>query len=75
MLGNRLKELQQQADPPVYCCRQPVFGFGENKGCRYIDAIVKDGGIDRGLETVATENERVKKFGFTAPELERAKRR
>jgi len=35
---------------------------------------VNNGGLTRGLETLLTEAERVKQFGFTATELERAKK-
>ena len=35
---------------------------------------MKDDGIERGLEAVFTEAERVARFGFTATELDRQKR-
>jgi zinc protease len=36
---------------------------------------VRDGGVVRGLDALLTEAERVARFGFTPPELERAKAR
>jgi zinc protease len=36
-------------------------------------AVVKDGECERGLDALVTENERVKKFGFTKTEFDRQK--
>ena len=73
MLNARLDELRQQADPPF------AFAFaGLGGGLRTVDfaqmiAIVQGSGALRGLEAVLTEAERVRRFGFTEGELERAK--
>ncbi|HET7039229.1 MAG TPA: insulinase family protein, partial [Gemmatimonadales bacterium] len=75
MLNERLYEQSQEADPPF-------LGGGAGQG-RFIGAIevfslgagVKDGGVVRGLDALLTEAERVARFGFTAPELERARAR
>lgn len=74
MLGNRLKELQQQANPPFIAAGSRYSGLVRTKDAYTSYAVVKDSGVERGLEAIVTENERVKKYGFTAPELERAKK-
>lgn len=73
MLNARLSELAQQRDAPF-------LGAGSSKGRvlrtadgYVIGAGVADGGIERGLEAILTEAERVARHGFTATELERAK--
>jgi len=75
MLNARLYEISQKADPPF-------LGAGVGQG-RFIGAkeffqmfaAVKDGAIPPGLDALLTEATRVERFGFTAPELERAKAR
>ena len=73
VLNARLDELRQQADPPF------AFAFaGLGGGLRTVDfaqmvAIVQGAGALRGLKALLTEAERVRRFGFTAGELERAK--
>ena len=44
-----------------------------SKGAYLLSAGVPEDGIERGLGVVFTEAERVARFGFTAPELERQK--
>jgi zinc protease len=73
MLNARFFELSQQADPPF-------LGGGGGQG-RFIGAkevfqlfaSVRENGAVRGLDALLTEAERVARFGFTAPELERAR--
>jgi len=74
MIGERVNELIQQADPP--------FTYASiNYGSSYVRtrsqytgfAIVKETGIERGLTALLEENERVKRFGFTESELKREK--
>ena len=73
MLNARLDELRLQADPPF------MFGFsGQGQFARGVDAyqlvaLVAEDGIERGLETLLTEAERVVQNGFTETELEREK--
>ena len=69
MLNDRLFEIQQRPDAPF------LFGsVGQGRFVRPLEvwlmvAGVPDGGTVRGLEAVLTEAERVRRFGFTAPEL------
>lgn len=73
MLSGRLEELTKQANPPF------TFGYsGYSPDLGNIDtyegyAFVAEGGALKGLEVLLEENERVKKHGFTATELERVK--
>lgn len=74
MLNQRLSELQKLAEPPFL---QAGASFGNEvrtKNSYSVYAVVKDNGLDKGLNSLIAENERVKRFGFTAGELERAKK-
>ena len=73
---NRLQELTQKANPP--------FVYGYSYYSNYYIAPTKDAwcsmamakdaaGIDEALTALVTENKRMKEFGFTATEYERAK--
>ena len=73
ILNSRLSELVQQADPPF------LFGvsnrglFIRSKEVYLLQAVVREDGINLGLETLLTEAERVDRFGFTQSELDRQK--
>jgi zinc protease len=73
MLGARLRELTYTADPPYASANSSKGAFIRTREFYYLGATVKDGEIARGLDAVLTEAERVKKFGFTESEFERAK--
>lgn len=74
MLNQRLEELQKQANPPFINAYSFYGNMVRTKDNYVSNAMVKEDGIEKGLETVLTENERVKQFGFTASELERQKK-
>lgn len=74
MLSSRLKELTVLADAP-FAMAQSDYG---NFLARSIDAyqlyaFPKENKIEKSFETLLLENERIKKFGFTATEFERTK--
>jgi zinc protease len=74
MLNQRMSELAQSTNPPFIGAGA---GFGsEARGYEgFINvAIPSKKGIDTALNAIITEVERVKKFGFTQSELERAKK-
>lgn len=74
MLSARFSELAQAADAPF------LFAFGgrgrflaRTKDSASLVAVVKEGNVERGLEALVTEAERVSRFGFTESELARQK--
>lgn len=73
MLNNRLSELTKKAAPPYLYGYSGQGQFVRTKGVYFLGAGVKEGGIKRGIETLLTEAARVKKFGFTETEFDRAK--
>lgn len=74
MLNQRLQELAQSGNPPFVAAGT---GFGEfvrgNENFRAV-AYVGTGDIKKGLEALTAELERAERFGFTAGELDRAKK-
>lgn len=75
MLNQRLSELQQQADAPFLYASS---AYSSLQGLSAKDAYssyvtTNEAGVVRGLKTVAEENERVKRHGFTQSELSRYK--
>ena len=73
MLNERLNELTRQSDPPFLGGFSFNGRFVRTKDFYALGATVKDGGIERGLDAILTEAARVRRFGFTATELERQK--
>ena len=73
MIANRFEEITQQADAPF------VFGQGEygelvkSKDAFQMLAVPKEGKELEGLTALLLEAEKIKRFGFTNSELERAK--
>lgn len=73
MIAARFGEISKQADPPFL---QAGFNISEiiaNIGGATALAVPKAGQFERGVKAMFTEVERVKKFGFTQGELDRAK--
>jgi len=74
MFNFRMFEITQSSEDP------PFLGAGSGKGrfvrgsdVYQVGAAVKDGEIERGLESVLVEAQRVERFGFTEAELDRQK--
>lgn len=74
MLNRRFSELAQKPDPPFLNAMSGRGLFVRSKEASILNALVKEGGIERGLEALFTESERIARFGFTPTELERQKR-
>jgi zinc protease len=74
MLSARFAEIAQQPNAPFL---QAFAGrgnfFAKSKDTATLGALVKEDGIERGLDSLLVEAERVARFGFTATELERQK--
>ncbi len=73
MLNDRLRELTVQADPPFLFAVAAAGGFVRGVDASEFSANVTEDGVERGLEALLTEAERVARHGFTASELEREK--
>ncbi|QRR01836.1 M16 family metallopeptidase [Dyadobacter sandarakinus] len=75
MMGQRMQELTQKADPPfLYGGSQYGEFLGDLDSYTSI-ALAKDTpGMKTALTALLEENARVQKFGFTQPELDRAKK-
>ncbi|MCU0450963.1 MAG: insulinase family protein [Bernardetiaceae bacterium] len=74
MLNARLDELRQKADPPFVFGFSGYSGYVRTKDAYFANVVTSETGLERGLKTVLEESERVKRFGFTATELDRAKK-
>src|SRR6185436_10116150 len=74
MLGARFSELTQKPDAPFLAAGAGRRLFlARTKEQVSLSARVKEDGIERGLEGLLAEAERVARFGFTTTELERQK--
>lgn len=73
MLQTRFSDLSKQADPPFLQAGASISGFLAGLDTYNAFVVAKPGEMERGFKSVLTETERVKRFGFTQSELERAK--
>lgn len=73
MVGARFSELSKQANPPFLQAGSSIGGFLAGLDAATTFLVAKPGELEKGLKTAFTEVERVKRFGFTTTELERAK--
>ncbi len=73
MLRSRFAELSRQADPPFSNAFASDRRQARTRSFYTLAAFVKEDGVARGLEALATEVERARRHGFTPGELERAK--
>jgi zinc protease len=74
LLNARLQELAQKPDPPFVMAFVGRGGFvARTKDDATLSAMVKEDGVERGLDALVAEAERVSRFGFTATELDRQK--
>ena len=73
MLNARLAEISKQPDPPFLGAGGYIGGFFGvlDAAATYMSA--KPNEFERGLKAVLTEIERIRRFGFTPSELQRAK--
>lgn len=74
MFNDRFSEITQKPNPPfinAYAGQGDLVRSAESFS---LTAIVADNGIQRGLNSLLTEGERVKRFGFLQSELDRAKK-
>ena len=74
MLNERFDEITQKPDSPFIYAGSGYGSFlAKTKDAYTLSSAAKENQINKTIETVIVENERVKKFGFTQTELDRAK--
>ena len=75
MMNARLEEISQAADAPFLGAGmdEGSFGICPTMDATMFSATAHEGRIDEAFRAVYTEMERMRRFGFTAGEFERAK--
>ncbi len=74
ILNQRFGELSRSAEPPFVFAKSLLQAIARSKDAFMVSFRVRENGVEKGLKTVLEELERVKRFGFTESELERAKK-
>ncbi len=74
MLNQRLQEIAQKPAPPFIYAGTSYGRLLGDKSSFTAMANVREGDLLKGLRSLLTEVERVKKYGFTSSELERFKK-
>ena len=74
MLGVRLRELTQKENPPFVYAGAEFSSYAKNYNSFSVQGSTGTGDVKKGIEAAVEELEKVKRFGFTEPELERAKK-
>lgn len=75
MMNDRLQEISQKPDAPFLQGFSSYSKFIGDKDALQLFAVAKNGqSVAKSTEVLLTENERVRKFGFTETELDRAKK-
>jgi zinc protease len=72
MVQDRLNERRQEPAPPFLFASSASGGFVRSRDVYFQSVRVEDAGLQRGLDALLVEVERVDRHGFTATELERA---
>ena len=75
MLNNRLQEIAQKPESPFLFAYAGYSSFiGRSVDVYSLSVGAKENQIEKSIEVVLTENERVRQFGFTTTELDREKK-
>ncbi len=74
ILSQRLQELTQKPNPPFVFAGSGPNGFIQRHEAYNSFMLVGKSGAEPAITAMIQENERVRKFGFTASELDRAKK-
>jgi len=74
IISARLTEITKKPDAPFMYAGANHSGFVRSKDAYSCFALFQNGEDDKALQAVVTENERVKRFGFTATEFDRKKK-
>lgn len=73
MLNDRISELTQKPTPPFVYGQSSYGAFIGKQDAFTTVAVAKPGGLETAIKAAVAETERVRRFGFTLTELERAK--
>jgi zinc protease len=74
MLGQRMQELTQTANPPFIFGGSNMGGFLRGVESFTSFALLSPAGVEPAINAVIQEGERARQFGFTAGELDRVKK-
>lgn len=75
MFRERIEEIKRSANPP-FAYAYSYYGNLRRTKDQYVTvAISNNENIEKSIEVIFTENKRIKEHGFTASELERAKKK
>jgi len=74
MFNDRFSEITQRPNPPFITASAMQGELVRTAESFSLTAVVADNGLQRGLNALLTEGERVKRFGFLQSELDRAKK-
>jgi zinc protease len=75
MLSDRFSEIVQKENPPMLSAGSGYGGLTKYQDSYSIYVLALNTDPIRSFKAALTENEKVKRFGFTANELDRAKKR
>ncbi|HYG18074.1 MAG TPA: pitrilysin family protein, partial [Ohtaekwangia sp.] len=74
MLGQRMQEHTQKAEPPFVFGGSYIGGYARGYEAFQSVAYPGKGGVAPAVNAIVQENERARRFGFTAAELDRTKK-
>jgi zinc protease len=74
MISSRFAEIARRPDAPFLRASSGAESLGRDVEAFTVSARVNDGGIEKGLEALAQEIQRLRQHGFGAAELDRAKK-
>jgi zinc protease len=74
LLGVRMQELTQKANPPFVFGGSSMGGFLRGTEAFTSFAFLSPAGVEPAINALVQEGERARQFGFTANELERVKK-
>ncbi|HCW07939.1 MAG TPA: peptidase M16 [Cytophagales bacterium] len=74
MIGQRMQELTQKPNPPFVFGGSGQGSFVHGYELYNSFALISNAGVEPAINAIVQENERVRKYGFTANELDLAKK-
>ena len=74
MLSQRMQELMQKEEPPFLYAANTFGSLARGYESYNAYAYLSKGGVEPAVKALVAENERARKFGFTAAELDRTKK-